>query len=56
VQKDRIEMEVVAWGRGKESWSINYLVLEGATAEAPVWGKLTAALQAQYPTSFAARP
>jgi hypothetical protein len=22
VQKDRIEVEVVAWGRGKESWSV----------------------------------
>jgi phage terminase large subunit GpA-like protein len=52
VQKDRIEMEVVAWGRGKESWSVNYLVLEGATAETAVWEKLTAALQTHYPTSF----
>ena len=31
VQKDRIEVEVVAWGRGKESWSVDYRVLEGDT-------------------------
>jgi Phage terminase large subunit (GpA) len=24
VRKDRIEVEVVAWGRNKESWSIDY--------------------------------
>ena len=23
VQKDRIEVEIVAWGRGKESWSVD---------------------------------
>jgi phage terminase large subunit GpA-like protein len=27
VQKDRIEVEVVGWGRGKESWSVDYQVL-----------------------------
>ena len=31
VQKDRIEAEVVGWGRGKESWSINYYVFPGNT-------------------------
>ncbi|HWR51682.1 MAG TPA: phage terminase large subunit family protein [Bryobacteraceae bacterium] len=48
VQKDRIEVEVVAWGRGKESWSVDYQVLEGRTAEAAVWQKLTALLDTQY--------
>jgi len=28
VQRDRIECEVVAWGRGKESWSVEYRVFE----------------------------
>jgi phage terminase large subunit GpA-like protein len=51
VQKDRIEMEVVAWGRGKESWSVDYQVLEGRTAEPPVWGKLTTAIGAHYRTA-----
>jgi phage terminase large subunit GpA-like protein len=49
IQKDRIELEVVAWGRGKESWSVDYQVLEGRTAEAAVWQKLTALLEARYP-------
>lgn len=33
VQKDRIVVEIVAWGRGKTSWSIDYGVLPGDTAD-----------------------
>jgi phage terminase large subunit GpA-like protein len=44
VQRDRLEAEIVAWGRGKESWSIDYRVLEGDTSHAEVWTKLTALL------------
>lgn len=29
IQKDRLEAEVVAWGRGFESWSLDYIVLPG---------------------------
>jgi phage terminase large subunit GpA-like protein len=31
VQADRIECELVAWGEGKESWSVGYYVLDGDT-------------------------
>jgi phage terminase large subunit GpA-like protein len=41
VQKDRIEVQVVAWGRGKESWLIDYEVLAGDTSRPEVWAKLT---------------
>ena len=34
VQKDRIEVEITAWGRGKESWSVDYRVFEGDTSRA----------------------
>jgi phage terminase large subunit GpA-like protein len=54
VQKDRIEAEIVAWGRGKESWSVDYQVLEGQTAEAAVWLKLNEVLNAYYPTESGA--
>lgn len=37
VQKDRLECEVVAWGRNKESWSVDYIVLDGDTARPDVW-------------------
>ncbi|MFW6074732.1 MAG: phage terminase large subunit family protein [Chloroflexota bacterium] len=34
VQGDRIECETVAWGRDKESWSVDYFVLPGDTSHA----------------------
>ena len=49
VQKDRIEVEVVAWGRGKESWSVDYRVIEGDTARPEVWAKLDAVLARDWP-------
>jgi phage terminase large subunit GpA-like protein len=49
VQKDRIEVEVVAWGRGKESWSVDYHVIEGDTARAEVWAKLDGLLAKDWP-------
>jgi phage terminase large subunit GpA-like protein len=51
VQKDRIEVEIVAWGRGKESWSVDYRVLEGDTAGPQVWDKLTALLNETFTTT-----
>lgn len=50
VQKDRLECEVVAWGRGKESWSVDYIVLDGDTARPEVWRRLDAEiLQRDWP-------
>lgn len=40
VQENRIEYEVVGWGRDKESWSIEYATIEGSTDEQEVWDKL----------------
>ncbi len=49
VQKDRIEVEVVAWGRNKESWSVDYLVLDGDTARPEVWDRLDGVLARDWP-------
>src|ERR1700719_3978715 len=54
IQKERIEVEIVAWGRGKESGSVDYQVLEDQTAEAAVWQKLPTVLDAHYPTESGA--
>jgi phage terminase large subunit GpA-like protein len=51
VQRDRIEVEVVAWGRGKESWSVDYRVFEGDTSRAQVWEKLTGLLNETFTTT-----
>ena len=37
VQKDRIEVSVWAFGRGKESWLVEHRVLMGDTARDEVW-------------------
>src|SRR5690606_21432988 len=40
IQDDRIECEVVGWGRDLESWSIDYRVIEGSPALQEVWDDL----------------
>ena len=44
VQRDRIEVSVWAWGRGKESWLIDHRVLPGDPFEAQVWRDLSTML------------
>jgi phage terminase large subunit GpA-like protein len=40
MQPDRLEVEVVAWGLGEESWSIDYQVLWGDPMAGDVWEAL----------------
>jgi phage terminase large subunit GpA-like protein len=40
MQMDRLEVEVVAWGIGEESWSIDYSVLWGDPLGDEVWNDL----------------
>jgi phage terminase large subunit GpA-like protein len=44
VQKDRIEVSIWAFGRGKEAWLIEHRVLMGDTAREPVWNQLAGML------------
>lgn len=44
VQQDRIEIEIVGWGRGEESWSLEYEALAGNPAEPDIWLRLDAML------------
>lgn len=48
VQADRLELELVAWGRGEESWSIEYRVIPGDPTGAAVWAELDEYLQRQW--------
>jgi phage terminase large subunit GpA-like protein len=59
VQRDRLIYEVVGWGRGKESWSIDAGVIPGDTSaldgrpDAPSpWTSLTAFLARRYRTEL----
>jgi phage terminase large subunit GpA-like protein len=40
VNEGRLEIEVVGWGAGFESWSIDYKVIEGDPSSPEVWAQL----------------
>lgn len=40
VQKDRIEVEVIGWGMGKESWGIEHRIIYGDPAKTEIWKEL----------------
>jgi phage terminase large subunit GpA-like protein len=40
VQKDRICVEFVGWGKGLQSWSLDYVVINGDTSKDAIWGDL----------------
>lgn len=50
VQKDRIECEIVGWGKDKESWSIDYHGIHGDTSkiEDPCWEVLRNLIQMEH--------
>ncbi|MDA0782406.1 MAG: phage terminase large subunit family protein [Proteobacteria bacterium] len=45
VQKDRIEVEIVAWGQDKQSWSVEYRIFYGDPARPELWKQLSDLLQ-----------
>lgn len=47
-QQDRLEVEVVAWGHGEESWSVEYRVLWGDPLGDDVWHELEDFLNEPY--------
>ena len=49
VQVKRIECEVVAWGRQKESWSVDYRVFDGDTQQPEVWRHVAEMLDEDFP-------
>jgi phage terminase large subunit GpA-like protein len=48
VQRDRIEVQIIAWGRGRENWLIDYVVIDGDTSRPDVWLQLTHLLNTTY--------
>lgn len=44
MQQDRLEVEVVGWGLGEESWSVEHRVLWGDPLQQDVWDDLDAML------------
>lgn len=48
VQADRLECEVVGWCIGRETYSIQYTVLNGDTSKPEVWGHLKDLINTQF--------
>jgi phage terminase large subunit GpA-like protein len=48
VQWDRVELDLVGWGRGEESWSIEYRVFPGDPSAPDVWRTLDEFLSRQW--------
>lgn len=48
VQDDRIEIQIVGWGRGDRAWTIDYHVLPGNPADESIWDKLADYLGASF--------
>ena len=41
VQKDRIEIDVWAWGKGMQSWLIDHIVIDGGPGDPACWQRLS---------------
>ncbi|GHU14533.1 terminase [Alphaproteobacteria bacterium] len=48
VQNDRLEIEIVAWGPHKESWSVDYRIIYGSPSEQKTWAALSHILQEEF--------
>jgi phage terminase large subunit GpA-like protein len=49
VQDDRLELELVGWGRDEESWSVDYKILWGDPSDKTVWNDLEGYLSQRFP-------
>lgn len=52
MQQDRLELEIVAWGVGEESWSVDYRVLWGDPLQGDVWNDLDDVLAEEFPHEY----
>jgi hypothetical protein len=56
VQGDRIEVQILGWGRDEEAWVIEYRVLWGDPSGPRLWSDLDMVLQATFPHPAGDRP
>jgi phage terminase large subunit GpA-like protein len=48
VQNDRLEIEIVAWGQNKESWSVDYRIIYGSPSDQKTWVALSKILHEEF--------
>lgn len=59
VQDNRLEVEIVGWGEGRQTWGIHYAILAGDTSDktaAGPWAKLDALLARSWEAEGQAQP
>jgi phage terminase large subunit GpA-like protein len=47
-QNDRLEIEIVAWGQNKESWSVDYRIIYGSPSDQKTWQSLATILNEEF--------
>jgi phage terminase large subunit GpA-like protein len=52
MQMDRLEVEIVAWGEGEQSWQVDYRVLWGDPLAGDVWNDLDDLLAETFPHEY----
>jgi len=52
VQGDRIEVQIIGWGSGEESWVIDHVVLAGNPGEQAVWKQLDQLLDRRWKSAI----
>jgi phage terminase large subunit GpA-like protein len=55
IQKDRVEVDVWAWGRGLESWLVDHIVVEGGPEQVGTWEELGRLLDRTWPHAHGTR-
>ena len=55
VQLKRLEVEIVAYGRQRISWSVDYRVFDGDTTQPKVWDDLAKILDEDFETEYGGR-
>ena len=40
IQEDRIEVEIIGWGSGEQSWNVDYRIFTGDVTQPEVWNEL----------------
>lgn len=50
LQQDRLELEFVGWGRRRESWSLDYVVIPGKPESQALWNQLDQELDRRFVT------
>lgn len=49
IQRDRVEIELVGWGRGEECWSLDYQVIYGDPHQSDIWSMIEDYCRRTYP-------